>query len=188
MGPNNIGKTQFLSLLAALSAPSRIMERTLPQRSRVSAAINWYDPNPRRADFTAADGQLAMSVDGMQVPFVANPYQIIQFHSPWNPSGRVTDIARRLGLDPWQAKLLLQSVPELVRGAVRRITVEGNLINALMQHGDEEYLWSSAPDRPLNVVVAVELLVALAETHARVKPTLLVLDEVLDRVHPKEFR
>ncbi|MFF5546765.1 hypothetical protein ACL07V_29075 [Streptomyces sp. MB22_4] len=181
IGPNDVGKTHFMSLLSGLSAPSHIMRRAKVPNSPVHAAINWYDPNPRRAEFKADGDHLQVSEDGVDVPFVVQPYQVITFPDhAWRISGRLSDVAHQLDLDLWAARRLLQNLPEIVDGAVKQVSIEGDLINAVVSSRGPGRLFRGERDRPLNSFIAIELLVALAETYARAKPTLLLLDGLLD--------
>ncbi|MBT2439606.1 hypothetical protein J7E93_05615 [Streptomyces sp. ISL-36] len=189
MGPNNSGKTLFLSLLSGLSQPSPIMQRVAYPNSSVHAAINWYDPQPRTAAIKASGSNLDFSLDGLDVPFVVQPYQVISNPRSFDvfSCGRLSAVASELGLDPWNVRQTLLSVPKVVDGAVRDVRIAGDRIHAVVNVDGNQYRYEATDERRIDPIVAVELLIALAETYARVRPTILLLDEVLDSVHPLGF-
>lgn len=178
LGDNAIGKTHFISLLSGLSSPSRIMDRAGRPDSAVHAAINWYDPQPRRAEFMAEGEQLLFSADGSAVPFASQPYRIVSLPDHWADMPRdVRKLGSWIGLDHWAVRKLIAELPEIVRGAVKRTWIAEEQIQA-------EYVWGEkiVSDRgrhqTMDMRVAIEVLVALAETYARTQPTLLLLDAI----------
>ncbi|MCQ9179187.1 hypothetical protein KMT30_09085 [Streptomyces sp. IBSBF 2953] len=189
IGPNGVGKTHFLTLLSGLSEPSRVMQRAAYPDSAVHAAINWYDPQPRRAELKAEEDRLSFSLDGVEVPFVVQPYQVVSpTWSQGRAAGRLSEVARDLGLDPWNARRLFLSVPEIVGGSVKEVSIENDCIRAVCNLGEGDHRYDGAEQRWLHPVVVMEFVIALAETYARVKPTLLLLDGALeDYVHPRIF-
>ncbi|WP_142266346.1 replication initiation negative regulator SeqA [Streptomyces sp. SLBN-115] len=177
IGDNGMGKTLFLSLLSGLASPSRIMERASRPDSTVHAAINWYDPQPRRAEFRAEGEQLHFSADGTAVPFVPQPYRIVHLApDSWRDAPRdVRELGNMVGLDHWVVRKLIVEMPEIVGGAVKRAWVEDEEIHAQYVRGSEVVV-DRGPHRGLDAIVALEVLVALAETYARTQPTLLLID------------
>ncbi|MFF3755475.1 hypothetical protein ACFYYH_34440 [Streptomyces sp. NPDC002018] len=189
MGPNNSGKTLFLSLLSGLSKPSQIMQRAAYPNSSVYTAINWYDPQPRTASIKAAGQNLSFTLDGLDVPFIVQPYQVLSNPRPHDvfSCGRLSAVASELGLDPWNVRRTLLSVPQVVDGAVKEIGVRDDHIHAVISLHGNEYHYEASDGRHLNPIVAVELLIALAEAYSRARPTVLLLDEMLDSLHPQGF-
>ncbi|WP_327311929.1 hypothetical protein [Streptomyces sp. NBC_01235] len=178
LGGTGIGKTHFISLLSGLSSPSIIMDRRDRSDSTVHAAINWYDPQPRRAEFRAEGEQLLFSADGTAVPFLSQPYRIVTLPSVWAYAPRdVRELGRLLGLDHWAVRNLITELPEIVRGAVKQIRIVEDQIQAEYTLGDK-VISDRGHDRSLDRSVVLEVLVALAETYARTQPTLLLVDEL----------
>lgn len=188
LGANGVGKTHFLSLLSALASPSTIMERVSRPNSRVHASINWYDPQPRCAEFRAEGDQLRFSADGVEVPFVSQPYRIIHLpHDRWHHvPRRLDDLAATVGLDEWAARKLVLSVPEIVRGAVKRVWIQEDRLRAEYVSGSQ-VIKDQGSHHSLRSTVGLEVLVALAETYARTQPTLLLVDGLHSGVYP-DFR
>jgi hypothetical protein len=179
IGPNGIGKSHFISLLSGLASPSMVMERVSRPDSVAHVAINWYDPQPRRAEFRAEGEHLHYWADGIAVPFVSQPYRIVHVpHESWGElPADVDDLGRLLRLDPWVARKLVLNVPEIVAGAVKRVWIEEGRIRAEYIKGDKVVVDRPGDQWPkLNDTVGHEVLVALAETYARTEPTLLLLD------------
>ncbi|MCX4513296.1 hypothetical protein OHA27_23850 [Streptomyces sp. NBC_01619] len=189
MGPNDSGKSLFLSLLSGLSQPSQIMQRVAYPNSSVHAAINWYDPQPRTAAIKAAGRNLDFTLDGLSVPFIAQPYQVISTPRPFGifACGLLSEVASELGRDPWNVRQTLLNVPQIVDGAVKEISVRDDFIHAVVTLNGHEYRYEGSNERRIDPVVAVELLIALAETCAQARPTILLLDGVLDSLHPQGF-
>ncbi|MER7582083.1 hypothetical protein [Kitasatospora sp. NPDC097691] len=179
LGTNGIGKSHFISLLSGLAAPSHIMERVARPASRVHAALTWYDPQPRRAEFKAEGDRLHFFADGQEVPFVASPYQVVRVPR-WRGDfpADVHDLAKDLGLDHWVMRKVISDLPEIVGGAVKRTRIVDDRIRADFVLGSG--LETDDGDRRLHPLVGLEVLVALAETYARAHPTLLLLDPFLN--------
>ncbi|MDX2530815.1 hypothetical protein [Streptomyces europaeiscabiei] len=176
LGGTGIGKTHFISLLSGLSSPSIIMDRRGRSDSTVHAAINWYNPQPRRAEFRAEGKQLLFSADGTTVPFLSQPYRIVTLPSNWAYAPRdVRKLGRLFGLDHWIVRNLITELPEIVRGAVKQIRIVEDQIQAEYTLGDK-VISDRGHDRSLDRSVGLEVLVALAETYARTQPTLLLID------------
>jgi hypothetical protein len=177
VGANGTGKSHFISLLSGLGSPSTVMERARHPDSLVHAVINWYDPQPRRAEFRAEGQQLHFESDGIAVPFVPQPYQVVTLppHS-WRGLPRdVRELGELVGLDHWAVRKLIANLPEIVHGAVRRAWVQDDQIQAEYTRG-HGLVTDCGPRRQLNALVTLEVLVAIAETYASTQPTLLLLD------------
>lgn len=175
-GTNAIGKSHFISLLSALSSPSTVMDRVSRPNSAVHAVVNWYDPQPRQAEFKAEGERLQFSADGMAVPFVAQPYRIVRLPPrTWDVARDVRELGRLIGLDHWVAKKVILDLPEIVRGAVREVRIKDGNIQAEYILGND-VIRDRDVHRRLSTIVGLEVLVALAETYARTQPTLLLLD------------
>ncbi|MET8318350.1 hypothetical protein ABZU78_29910 [Rhodococcus erythropolis] len=176
IGTNGSGKTHFLSLLSALASPSKIMERSSRPGSAVHAEITWYDPHLRRAEFRAEGHQLHVTADGSAVPFVSQPYRIVQTQNPslLDLPNDVQQLGELFGLDPWAVTRLLLSLPDIVGGAVLGVRIVDGQVRAEYTSSCHAY----GVDRPFRLtgVLAIEVLVALAETYARTQPTVLLLD------------
>ncbi|MCZ4508168.1 hypothetical protein O3Q52_08120 [Streptomyces sp. ActVer] len=178
LGGTGIGKTHFISLLSGLSSPSIIMDRRGRSDSTVHAAINWYNPQPRRAEFRAEGKQLLFSADGTTVPFLSQPYRIVTLPSDLAYAPRdVRKLGRLFGLDHWIVRNLITELPEIVRGAVKQIRIVEDQIQAEYTLGNK-VISDRGHDRSLDRSVGLEVLVALAETYARTQPTLLLIDEL----------
>lgn len=177
IGPNAIGKSHFISLLSALSSPSTIMDRANRPNSAVHAAVNWYDPQPHRAEFKAEGERLHFASDGIAVPFVSQPYRIV--HLPrrtWGEVPRdVRELGKLIGLDHWVIQKVILSLPEIVRGAVKKVRIEDGQIQAEYILG-HDLIRDRDARSILSGIVGLEVLVALAETYTRTQPTLLLLD------------
>ncbi|MBD9730105.1 hypothetical protein PV755_44750 [Streptomyces caniscabiei] len=177
VGDNAIGKSHFISLLSALSSPSTVMDRVDRPNSAVHAVVNWYDPQPRQAEFKAEGEQLQFSSDGITVPFVSQPYRIV--HLPRHAWGEVPrdvrELGRMIGLDPWVVRKVILSLPEIVHGAVKGIRIDDGQIQAEYILGSE-LIRDRSTHRYLSGTVGLEVLVAIAETYARTQPTLLLQD------------
>lgn len=180
VGTNGIGKTHFISLLSGLASPSRVMERASRPDSTVHAVINWYDPQPRRAEFRAEGQQLHFASDGVTVPFIPQPYRVVRPLDHWGSLPRnLRELAEAVGLDSWVIRKLIEGLPEIVQGAVKRIWIENEEIRAEYIRGDS-LVTDSGPRRILDNTVTLEVLVAIAETYARTQPTLLLLDALFN--------
>ncbi|MGW4894109.1 hypothetical protein ACWEQL_17825 [Kitasatospora sp. NPDC004240] len=191
IGPNASGKTLFMTLLSGLSEPSQIMRRAALPDSAVNAVINWYDPQPRTAEISADERGISFVLDGAGVPFVAQPYRVLKPSLPLlgHPAGSLTSLASRLGLDPWNARGLLLRTPEIVGGAVKEVAIEGkDGIRAVCSLDGKEFCVRGSEQERLPAIVVLEVAIALAEESARAQPTLLLLDEDLDMMHPRGFR
>ncbi|WP_437044562.1 hypothetical protein [Streptomyces sp. enrichment culture] len=142
--------------------------------------INWYDPQPRRAEFRAEGQQLHFASDGVTVPFIPQPYRVVRPLDHWGSLPRnLRELAEAVGLDSWVIRKLIEGLPEIVQGAVKRIWIENEEIRAEYIRGDS-LVTDSGPRRILDNTVTLEVLVAIAETYARTQPTLLLLDALFN--------
>ncbi|MEV7077650.1 hypothetical protein AB0N88_03690 [Streptomyces sp. NPDC093516] len=192
IGANGVGKTHLISLMTGFTAPSAIMERAGRSSSPVHAAITWYDPHPHRAEFRAEGENLRFLADGSEVPFVPQPYRVVSVPT-WSStiSREVTWLAQKLGLDVWTTKKLALSVPDIVGGSVKHVSFVGKGSAARIKveyvHGGQVITDEGGRGHRLSPIVGMEILIALAETHALATPTLLLVDGSLSSLDAEAF-
>ncbi|MDH6214136.1 AAA family ATPase [Streptomyces pseudovenezuelae] len=176
-GMNDSGKTKLLHLLRSLSSPHLLME--FP--ADLSCAITWFDPELRKAIVDVRGQWLEYRVDDRRVALPPRPYRVLSF-GPGTYKGlrasSVPGIAEFLGVDFWTARTVIANMPVLLPDVVSRVRFYGDDVK--VSYREEAF----GEEKLGEVVVWFYALAVFAELQARAEPTILVLDEPFNFLHP----
>lgn len=162
------------------------MVRPLLSRTRdVDLAVRWFDPHDHHVATSARSGEVRHILDGHPVPYVARPYKTIMLVEPREPWDLVS-LAQQFDLSTTAMASTLRDLPTTSK-LVREVHVSDTAVKFVVDfHGRTFHVqtdrWNQDNER-LSVPLLVELACAHARHHARVEPTILILDDFLDRYH-----
>lgn len=181
-GMNGSGKTRLFHLLTCMTSPQLLMDAAFPNHpADLTCEITWFDPALRRATVEVRGEALEYHVDARRVPLPPRPYRVWSFGT--RNQGFAVDlstiggIADFLDIDPWAARTVVRSLPDLLPDLISGVTVsdKGSVDISSVR------AWRAADRRH---VFKFYVLAAFAELQARSEPTILVLDEPFDFMHP----
>lgn len=177
IGNNGSGKTVLLSLLQSISDPEALMgRRGLEPSPRVSARVNWYDPQPRIAEIVAEGYSLVYRVDGVEAFFPPRPFRTISVCEPGSTrSGNLTSIARSLGIPKWVVRNAVERMPDVLADVVTETTIRGDQV-AFRAAGDSTSRPFEYHSGGRQNAFTVQLIATIGEVQARSEPTILLLD------------
>ncbi|MFD3945175.1 AAA family ATPase [Streptomyces sp. NPDC058579] len=180
-GMNATGKTQLLQLLRSMTAPQPLMDGS----KKLSCTISWFDPDRRTAKVGVVGRSLEYEIDGKRVPLPPHPYRVLDVHPSWPRPHQpgMGWLADFLGVDEWTAGNVVSGMPEVMPDVFSHVLVTGDDIEVTYVEREEQepasWRWMLFPFRALAV---------LAELQARAEPTILVLDDPFDHLHPLAVR
>ena len=181
-GPNNSGKTILLDLLARAGRGDRLTDR--PWYGDLAADIHWFDPQPHLLQLHLGDDGVEVLHDHRRAPSSATPFRTVTIGTPRRPASGLDYWASLLDLDRHAFLSLLREVPQCVRGEVSQVDVV-NEIPVVSLHSlpdpirlDEGAVHGGA------AMVLLEVAIALAQSHSLTGPTLLLIDDFGDFLHP----
>ncbi|WP_134001644.1 hypothetical protein [Kribbella sp. VKM Ac-2566] len=187
-GPNATGKTMLARLLTTVSDPSYVA--TLSRTRDIDISVKWFDPHKHQVSTSGRGGEVRHVLDGVPVPYVARPYKatmlsINDFTQPWS----LTTLAQQFDLSTAAMAATLNALPEN-SSMIKEIDITDAAVTFVVDRDGRTTkiasdAWPQASD--LNLPIFVELACAHARHHARVEPTLLILDEFLDRTHDRRL-
>jgi hypothetical protein len=184
-GPNSSGKSVLLNLLA------RAGRDPLPGRcwlGELSADIQWFDPQPHLLQFSDRDGSVELLHDSRPAPSLAAPYRVVTARAPYRPVSGADDLAGLLGLSRTAFLDLLREVPRCVRGDVAEVDVTGEVpVVRLLSAPDPVRIDDGVP-RWATALLLLEAAIALAQARSLEGPTLLLVDDFGDCLHPAAAR
>jgi energy-coupling factor transporter ATP-binding protein EcfA2 len=178
-GPNGSGKSILARLIASVAYPDHVAE--MSKWREVDFAVKWFDPHTHDVATSGRAGEVWHVLDGEKVPYVARPYKTIFLPADKLPSlDSVARLAQLLDLSTVATKALLRSLPESCDLA-KEVTIIGDHIEWTTEL-DGRIARSTRLDRlsrGWQSLMLIELAGAHARHHARVEPTILLLDEPL---------
>ncbi len=184
-GPNCAGKTTLLNLLARAGRDSLAGRHWLGE---LSADIHWFDPQPHLLQLSERGGPVELVHDSRPTPSLSAPYRVVTLRAPRRPFSGPDDLAGFLGLAPEVFLELLWEVPRCVRGDVVQVDVTGGVpVVRLNSMPDPVRLDDRAPQWG-TAMVLFEAAIALAQARSAQGPTLLLIDDFGDFLHPAAAR
>lgn len=185
IGPNASGKTILTRLIASVAYPDHVAE--MSRRRDVDLAVRWFDPHIHNVATKGRAGDVTHILDGISVPYVARPYKTVLLEGAFLANvGSIIDLAQKfdLSVSAMKAMLdLLAAESSLVRevSCVNNrlcwtLEVCGRRIESAGRNRMSEWMQSS---------IILELAGMHARYHARVEPTLLLIDGFLDYIDPE---
>ncbi|MET4670073.1 AAA family ATPase [Streptomyces sp. PvR018] len=179
-GMNGSGKTRLFHLLRCLTSPHLLMDAaSVKYPADLSCAITWFDPALRRASVDVRGEGLEYQVDDRKVPLPPRPYRVWSFGTQAfvMESPTVSGIADFLGIDSWAARTVVRSLPDLLPNVISGVSLNGKgSVGVTYCQG-----WRAANR---SRIFPFYVLAAFAELQARAEPTILVLDEPFNFLHP----
>jgi ABC-type molybdenum transport system ATPase subunit/photorepair protein PhrA len=189
-GPNASGKSVLAQLLTSVTHAQHVA--AMSRYSDVDFGVRWLDPRVHNIATSGRAGTVTHRLDGRTVPYVARPYKVIHLghrgtvESPMAALWSVAALAQLFDLSVAATQATLDFVPDL-GGPVKEARVTGDAIAwAVDRHGATAILTRSKDclSRNEQWQILVELAAFHARHHAQVEPTLLILDEPFDDLHP----
>lgn len=125
--------------------------------------------------------------DGQPVPYVARPYKTIMlagtaFHAQWD----LVSLAQQFDLSLAAMTSTLRALPE-TSNLIKEVRITDSAVTFVLDDQGRtveiESGRSSRAGEHLTVPLFIELACSHARHHARVEPTILILDDFLDRFH-----
>jgi hypothetical protein len=181
-GYNNIGKSTVLDLLASPAGHGAARERHW--HGELAADIQWFDPQPHALQLRARDGQLGFRQDGTPLPFLPAPYRPVYLKIPRCRIMRLHDWARLLGLDVNAFLRVIAEVPERVQGEVSGVAVACGSPEVRLRSWPQPVQLDGHPGDAAAWTVIFETAIALAQVQSQAGPTLLLVDDFGDFLHP----
>ena len=155
-----------------------------PWYGNLAADIRWFDPQPHLLQLQLGGDGFEVLHDGRHVPSSVIPYRAITVRPPRGSASGLDYLASTLGLDRLAALRLLREVPQCVRGEVSWVNIEeGSPVVGLRSLPDPIRLDEGAIHGGTTIVL-LEAAIALAQQHSVAEPTLLLIDDFGDYLHP----
>jgi Fe-S cluster assembly ATPase SufC len=185
-GPNASGKSILARLIASVAYPDYVAK--LSQQRNVDIEVSWFDPYAHNVNTSGRSGNVTHVLDGQPVPYVARPYKTILLDDPSEHYSLASVIALSqlfdLSLSAMNGMLTM-----LVESSklVKEIHIHGTSIDWVVDVNGRtirspgvEGLSGGQQSR-----ILFELAGIHACHHARVEPTFLIVDSLLDCCHPQ---
>ncbi|MGW5517479.1 hypothetical protein [Nocardia africana] len=184
-GPNDSGKSILTRLIASVANPDSIAE--MSRHRDVDMAVQWFDPFEHSAATAGRNGEVSHVVDGLDVASVARPYKTILLSTGCHDSiDTIVSLAQLFDLSETAMKSTL-TLLAANNDLVKDVGYVGIRIRWSLDI-DGRRTASAGEDLPYWVKSAIllEIADAHAQHHARVEPTILLLDEFIELYkHPR---
>lgn len=182
-GPNSSGKTTLLNMLARAGRDHSLADR--PWTGELAADIHWFDPQPHVLKFSERDGNVEFVQDDQHLPSRFSPYRAVTVRHPTRPVTDLDGWAGLLSLDRHAFLEVLREVPQCVRGEVSQVDVtEGIPRVRLRSLPDPVNLDGNSASTGAGMLVLFEVAIALVQARSLREPTLLLIDDFGDFIHP----
>jgi hypothetical protein len=184
-GPNASGKTILTRLIASVAYPDHVAEMSL-QRD-VDIEVRWFDPQTHDVATTGRSGKVAHVLDGQPVPYVARPYKTIMLNDHrWHDElDSLVVLSQMFDLSSSAMKGTLSMLAESSE-LVKEVNAQDTHIDWVLDVNGHTV--RSTGCRELSgytqSLIFFELAAVHARHHARVEPTFLIIDGLLDRHAP----
>ena len=185
-GPNASGKTVLARLIASVAYPDHVAE--MSQRRNVDMEVRWFDPYTHDLATVGRSGNVTHVLDGQPVPYVARPYKTILLNGErWRefPRSLVT-LSQMFDLGSSAMKGTLSMLAESSE-LVKEINVRGTHIEWVLDIDGRTVRSTGRGEISggMESLILLELAAVHARHHARVEPTFLLVDELLDFRPPR---
>lgn len=186
IGPNDSGKTALARLIASIANPDHVAD--LSKTRDVDIAVRWFDPDVHEVLTCGRSGDVRQVLDGEPVPYVARPYKTILL-SGLDPISRtgLAPLAQLFDLSATAMKATLEALPA-TSDVVKEVRVIGSRVEFILDidgRAVESSFGQPSPNAFLYPLVLLDIAGIHAQRHARVEPTFLLVDELLDFLHPE---
>jgi hypothetical protein len=182
IGYNNTGKSTLLDLLASASGQGFIGDRQWI--GDLSADIHWFDPQPHMLRLQARDSRIGFQLDHKPVPLLPTCYRPIVVRTPRRRLTELREWAKLLDLGVNAFLNLLLEVPDRVQGEVSSVEVVNGAPLVHLRSWPEPVQLEGHPGNAAVWTVLFETAIALAQVHSQAGPTLLLVDDFGDFLHP----
>jgi hypothetical protein len=183
-GPNASGKTILARLIASVAYPDHVAE--ISRRRDVDIEVRWFDPYIHDVATTGRSGNVTHVLDGRSVPYVARPYKTIMLDGDgWRDYiGSFVALSQMFDLGSSAMKGTLSMLAESSE-LVKEVDVLDTHINWVLDINGRTV--RSMGGRGLSghtrSLILFELAAVHARHHARVEPTVLIVDGIFDYQH-----
>jgi hypothetical protein len=177
VGMNESGKSILLDLLAGAVRKGPLSQR--PWHGDLDAAVHWFDPQPHTIRLQAHDSGIELCHEPGRAM-----YRTVTVRRPMQPVAGLRGWASLLGLDSRSFTDLLFEVPERVAGEVSRVELINGVPVAYLRSIPEPVHLDESPSPGSAWIVLFESAIALAQSCAQSAPTLLLIDDFGDYLHP----
>ncbi|MFD9946264.1 hypothetical protein ACFWYW_30650 [Nonomuraea sp. NPDC059023] len=180
-GPNASGKSVLARLLASVADSDHVAKLS---RSRdVDIEVRWFDPYAHDVSTTGRSGNVTHVLDGQLVPYVARPYKTILLDDDQvsvKPTNLVS-LAQMLDLSVSAMKATLIMLAES-SNLVREVRISGAQVDWTVEvDGRIDRSNFHGFSASMQSAILWEVVGFHARHHARVEPTLLLVDEGVGR-------
>ncbi|MFI7694216.1 AAA family ATPase [Nonomuraea sp. NPDC049655] len=182
VGYNGTGKSILLDLLASVAQSAPFGDRRWV--GDLAADIHWFDPQPHMLRLQARDSRIRFKLDHKPVPFVPAPYRPIIVRTPRNHLTELRELAELLDLDANSFRNLLFEVPDRVCGEVSSVEITDGTPLVHLRSWPEPVRLEGHLSSAVVWTVLFETAIALAQVLSQTGPTLLLIDDFGDFLHP----
>lgn len=186
-GPNASGKTVLARLIASVAYPDHVAR--LSQRRNVDIEVRWFDPYIHNVATAGRAGNVTHVLDGRPVPYVARPYKTMLLNYEYEDIdlGNLVTLSQIFDLSLSAMKGML-SILVGSSDLVKEISIHGTRIDWVLEIAGRTVRSTNGQEisRGVRSLILLELAGFHAQFHARVEPTFLLIDEMLDFFHPRE--
>ncbi|MFI6530808.1 hypothetical protein ACIBHY_00090 [Nonomuraea sp. NPDC050547] len=180
-GPNASGKSVLARLLASVAHPDHVAK--LSRNRDVDIEVRWFDPHTHDVATAGRSGNVTHVLDGRLVPYVARPYKTILLEEDRTDEalGNLVSLAQIFDLSVSAMKATLSMLAES-SDVVKEIRIAGKQVDWIVEVGGRtDRSGHRCFSRSMQNLIMWELAAFHAQHHARVEPTLLLIDGALGR-------
>jgi hypothetical protein len=182
-GPNASGKSILTRLIASVAYPDHVAD--MSRYRDVDMGVRWFDPMTHDVATSGRAGIVRHVLDGRSVPYVARPYKTILLSGLYRADiWSLTSLAQVFDLNISAMRSTLALAADQ-NGMIKDVQCIGMHVRWTIdvQGRVETFTDHKAMSGGLQTLILLELAGLHARHHARVEPTFLLLDELLDFWH-----
>jgi hypothetical protein len=184
-GENNTGKSMLARLIASVAYPDHVAR--MSRQRNVDIEVSWFDPHVHNVNTSGRFGKVSHVLDGQPVPYVARPYKTILLDDPsgHNSLASVIALSQLFDLSFSAMNGMLRMLVESC-GLVKEIEVHDARIDWIVDVNGRTIRSPGVEGLSggQQSTILFELAGIHACHHARVEPTFLIVDSLLDCCHP----
>ncbi|WP_157546728.1 ATP-binding cassette domain-containing protein [Hamadaea tsunoensis] len=179
-GPNASGKSVLTRLIASVSYPDHVAE--MSRHRDVDMEVRWFDPITHDVTTKGRSGSVTHVLDGNPVPYVARPYKTILLHLRRGIQiDNIAALSQVFDLSASAMRSTLSLLPS-ESSLIKDVRIDGMRVDFTLDVDGRTWRYSEYGGLPsaYEGLIVTEIAGLHARHHARVEPTVLLLDEFLD--------